>query len=77
VTNQGWTKTLVEQHGCGWYVPAGAPDALATKLQELLAQPAVLATAGANGRSLAATEFDRQRLAQRVQQLLEAAAKKA
>ena len=77
VTNQGWTKTLVEQHGCGWYVPAGAPDALATKLQELLAQPAVLATAGANGRSLAAIEFDRQRLAQRVQQLLEAAAKKA
>ena len=77
VTNQGWTKTLVEQHGCGWYVPAGAPDALATKLQELLAQPAVLSTAGANGRSLAATEFDRQRLAQRVQQLLEAAAKKA
>ncbi|OGX82612.1 glycosyltransferase WbuB [Hymenobacter lapidarius] len=77
VTNQGWTKALVEQHGCGWYVPAGAPGALTAKLQELLAQPAVLATAGADGRRLAAAEFDRQRLAQQVQQLLEAAARKA
>ncbi|OGX87559.1 glycosyltransferase family 4 protein [Hymenobacter glacialis] len=77
VTNHGWTKALVEQHGCGWYVPAGEPGALAAKLQELLAQPALLATAGANGRHLAEAEFDRQRLAQQVQLLLEAAARKA
>ena len=73
VTNQGWTKTLVEEHGCGWYVPAGDVAALAARLQALLAQPAQLAAAGTNGRRLAVREFDRQQLAQRVQLLLEAA----
>ena len=34
VTNQGWTKALVEQHGCGWYVPAGDAQALAAQLQD-------------------------------------------
>ena len=29
VTNPGWTKTLVEQYGCGWYAPAGDAGALA------------------------------------------------
>ena len=74
VTNRGWTKTLVEEHGCGWYVPAGDVTALVARLQTLLAQPAQLAMAGLNGKRLAEREFDRQQLAQRVQQLLEAAA---
>jgi glycosyltransferase involved in cell wall biosynthesis len=74
VTNQGWTKTLVEQHGCGWYVPAGQPEALATRLQELLAKPETLAAAGTQGRRLAAEEFDRRLLAQQVQHIVESAA---
>lgn len=74
VTNVGWTKKLVEQHACGWYVPAGAAPALASQLRALLGNPALLAAAGANGRALAAREFDRQQLAARVQELLEAAA---
>jgi len=74
VTNVGWTKKLVEQHACGWYVPAGAAPALAAQLRALLGNPALLAAAGANGRALAAREFDRQQLAARVQELLEAAA---
>ncbi len=76
VTNQGWTKALVEQHGCGWYVPAGDVPALAAKLHELLAQPAALAAAGAKGKALALEAFDRQQLAQKVQLVLEAAAGK-
>ncbi|RYY18233.1 MAG: glycosyltransferase WbuB, partial [Cytophagaceae bacterium] len=32
VTNKGWTKALVEQHGCGWYAPAGDAEALAARL---------------------------------------------
>ena len=74
VTNWGWTKALVEQHACGWYVPAGDAGALALKLGELLAQPAALAAAGTRGRALAREAFDRRRLAHQVQQVLEAAA---
>ena len=76
VTNQGWTKVLVEKHGCGWYVPAEDAPTLAVKLRALLAQPEALATAGANGRQLAIAEFDRQELARQLQQILEAAAGK-
>jgi glycosyltransferase involved in cell wall biosynthesis len=73
VTNGGWTKALVEQHHCGWYVPAGDANALVQQLRELLAQPEALAAAGACGRKLAVEEFDRQKMAQQIQQLLEAA----
>ena len=76
VTNQGWTKALVEKYGCGWYVPAEDAPALAAKLRALLAQPEALAAAGANGRQLAIAEFDRQELARQLQQILEAAASK-
>ena len=73
VTNAGWTKALVEEYACGWYVPAGDAPALAAHLQNLLRQPETLVRAGANGRVLAAQEFDRQRMAARVQRVLEAA----
>lgn len=76
VTNQGWTKTLVEQHGCGWYTPAGNPAALAARLRAVLADPRATAEAGARGRALAIREFDRQRLAEQMQYLLEQAAGK-
>ncbi|MFC7666153.1 glycosyltransferase [Hymenobacter humi] len=74
VTNGGWTKALVEQHGCGWYVPAGNSEALELKLRAILAQPEVLAEAGAKGKQLAVVAFDRQQLALQVQEILEAAA---
>ena len=73
VTNQGWTKSLVEEHGCGWYVPAGDAGALAERLRTLLAQPEALAAAGGRGQRLARAEFDRQRLAAQMQRILEAA----
>ena len=75
VTNAGRTKILVEQHACGWYVPAGNALALVARLRELLNNPAQLAAAGTNGKALAAREFDRQQLAMRVQRILEAAAR--
>ncbi|MBJ6110546.1 glycosyltransferase family 4 protein [Hymenobacter sp. BT523] len=74
VTNRGWTKKLVEQHACGWYVPAGDALALAAKLRELLAQPSALLRAGEQGRRLAIESFDRIQLATAVQQILEQAA---
>ena len=74
VTNAGWTKALVEQHACGWYVPAGDAHALAAQLREILRQPVLLAAAGRSGQALARQAFDRQRLAAQVQRILEAAA---
>jgi glycosyltransferase involved in cell wall biosynthesis len=73
VTNQGWTKELVERHGCGWYVPAGDASALTAKLQELLAAPDLINQAGAKGHQLASAEFDREQLAAEVQKVLESA----
>ena len=71
VTNAGWTKTLVEREGCGWYAPAGDARALAGCLREALRQPALLSVAGAAGQRLATRAFDRQQLAATVQQVLE------
>lgn len=76
VTNRGWTKTLVEEHGCGWFVPAGQPQVLAQRLSELLADDAQqrLWDAGQRGATLAQQEFDRQKLASQMQSVLEQAA---
>jgi glycosyltransferase involved in cell wall biosynthesis len=74
VTNQGWTKRLVEQHGCGWYSPAGNAAALAERLQLVLADSAATAAAGARGQALTQTEFDRRDLAEQMRVILERAA---
>ena len=74
VTNNGWTKTLVAQHACGWYAPAGDAAALVARLRAILADPAGSAEAGNRGRALAAREFDRRLLAQRMQRILEGVA---
>ena len=74
VTNQGWTKTLVEQHGCGWYTPAGNAAALAARLHAVLADPAGSRAAGERGRLLAQAEFDRVALAAQMREILESVA---
>ncbi|HET9503280.1 MAG TPA: glycosyltransferase family 4 protein [Hymenobacter sp.] len=71
VTNPGWTKTLVEQHGCGWYAPAGDAAALAKRLRAALGDAAELAAAGERGRMLARAEFNRVALAARMRGILE------
>ena len=71
VTNAGWTKALVEEYSCGWYVPAGEARALVAQLRELLKHAELLDVAGANGKALAIREFDRQQLAAQVQRILE------
>lgn len=75
VTNQGWTKQLVEEQTCGWYVPAEDAAGLAAKLAYLLNQPQLLRQAGDNGKRLARAQFDRSVIAGVVQQVLEQATK--
>jgi glycosyltransferase involved in cell wall biosynthesis len=73
VTNRGWTKALVEQHGCGWYAPAGDASTLAERLRAVLADSAGLAAAGKRGQVLAREQFDRRELAERMQIIMEQA----
>lgn len=70
VTNPGWTKSFVEQHNCGWYSPAGQPAALAQKIREVLAEPAMTKQAGLYGQAIAKNQFDRQQLAAEVEAIL-------
>ncbi|MGI4822943.1 MAG: glycosyltransferase family 4 protein [Janthinobacterium lividum] len=76
VTNKGWTKTLVEQHGCGWYTPAGDVSSLVATLRAVLADPSAREAAGQCGRALALAEFDRVAIAARMRKILEQAAGK-
>jgi glycosyltransferase involved in cell wall biosynthesis len=76
VTNKGWTKTLVEQHGCGWYTPAGDVSSLVATLRAVLADPSAREAAGQRGRALALAEFDRVAIAARMRKILEQAAGK-
>jgi glycosyltransferase involved in cell wall biosynthesis len=70
VTNPGWTRRFVERHECGWYVPPGSPDALASRLHSLLDTPAALSTAGQNAREAARHTFDRSRIMTRYADLV-------
>lgn len=59
VTNPGWTKTFVDTHRCGWYVPPSRPDALARRLRSLMTSPDTLRAAGRRGEEVARKKFDR------------------
>ncbi|GAB3828426.1 glycosyltransferase family 4 protein [Hymenobacter jeollabukensis] len=74
VTNPGWTRQFVEEHRCGWYVPAEQPQLLAAQLGRILEAPAETRAAGQRGQAVARQLFDRQQLAARMQLILEQAA---
>jgi glycosyltransferase involved in cell wall biosynthesis len=74
VTNKGWTKAFLENHGCGWYSPAGDPDAMALCIQKALADPMALAEAGRRGKLKAIHLFDRGQQAETIERILERAA---
>lgn len=71
VTNPGWTKRFVERHDCGWYVPPGSPDLLATQIQSVLDSPDGRAEAARNARAAAQQHFDRENMLDRYAVLVE------
>ncbi|TYZ07028.1 glycosyltransferase family 4 protein [Hymenobacter lutimineralis] len=75
VTNQGWTRAFVQEHGVGWYVPAKQPLALAQHLHKLISSPEEVQAAGQRGQLAAKKYFDRASIAAIVQRTLEEAAK--
>ena len=74
VTNPGWTKTLVEQHECGWYVPSTEPRRLTERIASLLDRPHQLRAAGKRGGVLARRRFDRTDHMKRLLSIIESAA---
>ncbi|TGD78274.1 glycosyltransferase family 4 protein [Hymenobacter wooponensis] len=74
VTNQGWTKELVEHHRCGWFSLAGDAPALASRVANILQDNKQRQLAGEAGKRVAYEAFDRQQLAVEMQRVLEQAA---
>lgn len=59
VNSAGWTKDMVEEHNCGYYVDPNRPEELVARIKYLQNNPAVAKAMAANSRKLAETEFDK------------------
>ena len=59
VTNDGWTKSFVETHECGWYVPPQNEVTLSQCIERVVDNSALSSRAGRNGYRIARTLFDR------------------
>jgi len=64
VNSAGWTKDMVEQHNCGYYVNPIHPEELVEKLLFLKKHPEVVEQMGNNSRALAETVYDKTILCQ-------------
>lgn len=74
VNTPGWLSELVEQNEAGVAVRPADPDDLAEKVVFLRDNPELVRRYGENARRLAETEFARDRLAERLEQVLVRAA---
>ena len=70
----GWLAELIREHHLGIPVPPRDPEAFAKALIRLADQPALVASMGANARTLAESKFSRRLLADQWRQVLEATA---
>ncbi len=66
----GWLGELIEDNKCGRCLDSYRPEALADALQELSADQKLCKEMGANARALAEREFDRKKLADRLEKIL-------
>jgi glycosyltransferase involved in cell wall biosynthesis len=76
VNTGGWMRELVEVNEAGLYARPGDPADLADKVLALRDSPELAERYGRNARALAEREFDRDRLAARLLELLERVAAK-
>lgn len=71
VNSSGWTKDLVEQYQCGFYVNPDNPEDLACRLIEIKSNNNLLQKWGNNARKLSVEVFDKSILSARVADVLE------
>jgi len=66
----GWLGETIEKNNCGRCLDANRPQMLADTLEELAADPELCRRMGKNARELAEREFDRIKLANRIENVL-------
>ncbi len=66
----GWLREIVENNKAGCYVDPYRPQALADALEQLAANPELCREMGKNARALAEREFDRKKLADKLEKVL-------
>lgn len=71
VNSAGWTKDMVEQEHCGFYVDVEHPEELAQKLGFYKGQKEILKQMGENARRLSLEVYDKDILAAKVADVLE------
>jgi glycosyltransferase involved in cell wall biosynthesis len=71
VNSTGWTKDLVEQYECGFYVDSDNPADFVTKLLKCKSDNELLCKWSANARNLSLTTFDKTILSKKFVDLIE------
>lgn len=71
VNSAGWTKTLVEENKCGYYVNPHIPSELVKRIKFLQAHPEVVESMGNNARLLAENVYDKSILCEQFADLIE------
>ena len=66
----GWLGETIEKNNCGRCLDSNRPGMLADTLEELAAKPELCRQMGKNARELAEREFDRIKLAGRIEKVL-------
>ena len=66
----GWLGETIEKNNCGRCLDSHRPQALADALEELAANPELCREMGKNARALAEREFARNKLAERIENVL-------
>ena len=66
----GWLGDMIEENNCGRRLDPHRPEMLAEALEELASNPELCREMSTNARSLAEREFDRTKLAQRLENTL-------
>lgn len=71
VNSNGWTKEIVENEGIGFYVNPKKPEELAKLLTTLVGKKEELIEMGLNARKVAERDFDRIKVAMKVERILQ------
>lgn len=71
VNSAGWTKDMVEQNNCGFYVDVKHPEQLADKLIEIKDNKELLSEWGRNARRLSEKEYDKDILTAKIGDIVE------
>lgn len=71
VNSAGWTKDMVEEHQCGYYVNPNKPQELVDKILFLRENPDIVKEMGINSRKLAETKYDKSILSKEFVEVIE------